>query len=73
MVGNFIQKYRRDQLLLRIHEMQQNKKYDEDVAESLMADLIDQFDDVHIQDFIESDKYILELLYINPDQGYTSF
>jgi hypothetical protein len=48
MVGNFIQKYRRDQLLLRIHEMQQNKKYDEDVAGELMADLIDQFDDVHI-------------------------
>ncbi|CAK85751.1 unnamed protein product (macronuclear) [Paramecium tetraurelia] len=73
MVGNFIQKYRRDQLLLRIYEMQQNKNYDENVSESLMQELIDQFNDVHIQDFIESDKYILELLLINPDQGYSSF
>ncbi|CAD8130293.1 unnamed protein product [Paramecium sonneborni] len=73
MVGNFIQKYRRDQLLLRIYEMQQNKNYGENVSESLMQELIDQFNDVHIQDFIESDKYILELLLINPDQGYSSF
>ncbi|CAD8186301.1 unnamed protein product [Paramecium octaurelia] len=73
IVDNFIQKYRRDKLLLRIYDMQQNKNYDENVSESLMQDLIDQFNDVHIQDFIESDKYILELLFINPDQGYSSF
>lgn len=39
----------------------------------MLDDLIRQFNDIHIQDFIDSQSDLQELVLINPDQGYSAF
>lgn len=60
-------KYRRDQLILQINEVNLSESYDSNVSNLLLQDLIDEFNDVHIQEYLDNDQFVQELLVVNPD------